>query len=157
MQKTMMTVSSWVLALGTCAAPLSGQVINTVAGTSWFFPTSGVQAMNAPLGNLQGVALDAQGNVYASDSENNIVVRISPDGVLTIVAGNGNKGYSGDGGPATSASLSVPAGLAVDSAGNLYIADSNNYFQLAAGSGRVRRFLAMGQSPPGIAGLVNVR
>ena len=126
MQKTMMTVSSWVLALGTCAAPLSGQVINTVAGTSWFFPTSGVQAMNAPLGNLQGVALDAQGNVYASDSENNIVVRISPDGVLTIVAGNGNKGYSGDGGPATSASLSVPAGLAVDSAGNLYIADSWN-------------------------------
>jgi len=121
-----MTVSAWVFALGMCAAPLHGQVINTVAGTNWFFPTSSVPALSAPLGPVAGVAVDAQGNVYAADSGNNIVIRISLDGVLTIVAGNGLQGYSGDGGPATSASLCQPAAVAVDSAGNLYIADTEN-------------------------------
>src|ERR1035437_3826253 len=124
MQRRM--VSVWVFALGMCAAPLYGQVINTVAGTNWFFPTSSVQALNAPLGTTSGVAVDAQGNVYAADSGNNIVVRISPNGVLTVVAGNGNAGFSGDGGPATSASLWYPQGVAVDSAGNLFIADLLN-------------------------------
>jgi uncharacterized protein (TIGR03437 family) len=121
-----MKVSAWVLALGMCAAPLHGQVIDTVAGTNWVFPTSSVPALSAPLGATTGVAVDAQGNVYAADGGNNIVVRISPDGVLTVVAGNGNGGFSGDGGPATSASLSYPSGVAVDSAGNLYIADAYN-------------------------------
>ena len=125
MHRTM--VSAWVLALGMCAAPLHGQVINTVAGTDWFFPLSSVPALSAPLGNPEGVAVDAQGNVYAADSNNNIVVRISRSGVLTVVAGNGTLGFSGDGGSATSASLNAPCGVAVDSAGNLYIADYGNY------------------------------
>src|SRR5271157_881026 len=124
MPKTM--VSAWVLALGMWAAPVYGQVIDTVAGTTWFFPTTTVQALNAPLGNLGGVAVDAQGNVYATDFGNNIVVRISPSGVLTVVAGNGIAGFSGDGGSATSASLNQPQGVAVDSAGNVYIADTSN-------------------------------
>src|ERR1035437_6377065 len=120
-------VSVWVFALGMCAAPLYGQVINTVAGTNWFFPTSSVQALSAPLGTPLGVAVDAQGNVYAADNTNNIVVRISPNGLLTVVAGNGTGGFSGDGGPATSASLNWPLAVAVDSAGNLYIAELNNH------------------------------
>ena len=121
-----MMVSAWLVALGILAAPVSGQVIDTVAGTAWFFPATTVQALNAPLGNLGGVAVDAQGNVYATDFGNNIVIRISPNGVLTVVAGNGIAGFSGDGGSATSASLNQPQGVAVDSAGNLYIADEHN-------------------------------
>ena len=79
MKKT--TVSIWVLALGMCATPVFGQVISTAAGTGWFFPTWSVPALSAPLGTLPGVAVDAQGNVYASDSANEIVVRISPTGL----------------------------------------------------------------------------
>src|SRR5271157_3160449 len=124
MKKTMVAI--WVLTLGMCAAPVYGQVIDTVAGTTWFFPTWTVPAPSAPLGFLQGVCADSQGNVYAADSGNNIVVRISPGGVLTVMAGNGAAGYSGDGGPATSTSLNGPMGVAVDSAGNLYIADTGN-------------------------------
>ncbi len=122
-----MMVSACVLAVGAWAAPVYGQVIDTVAGTAWFFPTSTAQALSVPLGSLGFMAVDAQGNVYAPDSANNIVVRLSPNGALTVVAGNGNAGFSGDGGPATSASLFFPWGVALDAAGNLYIADTANY------------------------------
>src|ERR1017187_1856368 len=82
-------MANWALAFGMAvAAPLSGQVIKTVAGSEWFFPTSSVPALSAPLGTLTGVAVDAQGNVYTADYDNNIVIRISPEGVSTIVAGN---------------------------------------------------------------------
>jgi uncharacterized protein (TIGR03437 family) len=73
------------------------------------------------------VALDAQGNVYVADSYNNIVVGISTAGTLTLVAGNSNAGFSGDGGPATVATLNGPWGVALDASGNLYIADRNNH------------------------------
>ena len=121
-----MTVSAWALALGTCAAHLHGQVITTVAGTTWFFPTVSIPALSAPLGRVGNVAVDPVGNVYASDYDNNIVIRISPDGMAAVVAGNGINGFAGDGGLATSASLNGPIGVAVDSAGNLYIADAFN-------------------------------
>ena len=124
MQNTM--VSVWVMALGMQAAFLHAQVINTVAGSTWLFPTSSVPALSAPLGALGSMAADAQGNVYAADSGNNIVIRISPDGVLTVVAGNGAYGFSGDEGPATSASLRRPTAVTIDSAGNLYIVDQGN-------------------------------
>jgi sugar lactone lactonase YvrE len=73
-----------------------------------------------------GLAVDAAGNFYIADNANSRIRKVTPAGVITIFAGNGKEGYSGDGGPATSASLYTPRGVAVDSAGNLYIADTGN-------------------------------
>jgi len=100
-------------------------IFTTIAGTDWVFP-SPVPAIDAPLGRMQPVAVDTNGNVYAADSDNNIVVRMSTTGLLAVVAGNGQAGFSGDGGPATSASLYYPQGVAGDADDNLYIADTAN-------------------------------
>ena len=97
--------------------------IMTVAGSAWRFSGDGGPATNAALGKVPWVVMDSAGNLFASDRDNHLVVKISPSGTLTVVAGNGLEGYSGDNGPATSASLRYPNGLALDSAGNLYISD----------------------------------
>ena len=70
-----------------------------------------------------GVAVDSNGNVFFADAGNNRVRRISVDGIITTVAGNGSYGFSGDGGQATSTSVTIPRGLAVDSVDNLFIAE----------------------------------
>jgi len=101
-----------------------GGTIATIAGGGPF-PAS-ASAANAPLGFVPAVAFDSSGNAYASDATNQVVIKISPAGTATVVAGNGTRGYSGDGGPATQASLNGPWGLAVDAAGILLIADSEN-------------------------------
>lgn len=72
------------------------------------------------------MAVDARGNLYIGDDDDNRVRKVSPDGIITTIAGNGTKGYSGDGGPATSAQLYGPVRVAVDTAGNIYIADAAN-------------------------------
>jgi hypothetical protein len=69
------------------------------------------------------VAVDSAGNLFIADTGNGCIRRVSTDGIITTVAGNGKVGYSGDGGPATSAQLNLPAGVAVDGVGNLFIAD----------------------------------
>jgi uncharacterized protein (TIGR03437 family) len=74
----------------------------------------------------RGVATDAGGNAYVADAQDNRVRKIAPDGTVTTYAGNGTNGFAGDGGPAASAELSSPAAVAVDAAGNLYIADLGN-------------------------------
>ena len=73
------------------------------------------------------VAFDTGGNLFFSDTNRHVVQRIDPAGLVTIVAGSGVQGYAGDGGPALAAQLDCPAGLAVDAAGNLYIADTHNH------------------------------
>jgi DNA-binding beta-propeller fold protein YncE len=78
-----------------------------------------------------GLVVDHAGNIYAADNGNYRIRKISPDGTITTVAGNGMPGLSGDGGPATSAQLSSVPGLAVDPAGRLWIVDS--------GANRIRR------------------
>jgi uncharacterized protein (TIGR03437 family) len=101
-------------------------VITTVAGSTWLFRGDGGPATSAPLSFVAGVAVDATGAVFEADWGNCLVVKILPSGILRAVAGNGICGYSGDGGPATAASLYGPWDMAVDAAGNLYIADSAN-------------------------------
>ena len=106
---------------------ISGGVVTTVAGNgSYGYGGDGNQAASALLAGPSGIALDAAGNLYIADAYNNRV-RMVRNGVITTVAGNGTPGYSGDKAAATAAMLKVPAGVAVDSAGKLYIADYGNY------------------------------
>jgi DNA-binding CsgD family transcriptional regulator/sugar lactone lactonase YvrE len=79
----------------------------------------------AELSAPEGIALDAQGNLFIADTASGRIRKVS-GGVITTFAGNGTSGFSGDGGPATKAEFIVPLGLAVDSRDNLYIADSGN-------------------------------
>ena len=101
---------------------VSGGVITTFAGGGSSLGDNGPPT-SAQLNSPIGVAVDSRGSVYIA--EGNRIRKVS-NGVITTVAGNGTAGYSGDGGPATSAQLNRPSGIAVDSAGNLYIADTNN-------------------------------
>jgi hypothetical protein len=102
-------------------------IITTIAGvTGVGFSGDGGVATNASLYNPFGVAVDGRSNIFIADSGNNRIRKIATNGIITTVAGNGVGGYSGDGGPATNAWLSMPRGLAVDAGGNLFIADSGN-------------------------------
>ena len=105
---------------------VSNGVIATVAGngTRGFSGDNGL-ATAAQLANPQGIAVDSAGNLYIADFGNASIRKVS-NGIITTVAGNGTPGFSGDNGPATSAQLYLPYGVAVDSAGNLYIGDSGN-------------------------------
>jgi streptogramin lyase len=104
-------------------------IITTVAGNgTGGFSGDGGPATAAELNGSfgLGLALDAAGDLFIADSGNNRVREVTPSGVITTVAGNGTGGFSGDGGPATAAGLDLPAGVAVDAAGDLFIADFHN-------------------------------
>ena len=106
---------------------IPNNVITTVAGNgSEGYSGDGGAATNAEFFFANGVAVDAYGNLYIADSSNNRIRRVDTNGIITTVAGNGNAGYSGDGGPATNASLEYPNGVALDPVGKLYIADLEN-------------------------------
>ena len=101
-------------------------VITTIAGNGKpFYSGDGGSALSAGMNPID-VAVDANSNLYVADQSNNRIRKITTDGKITTVAGNGMPGYSGDGGLATAATLFLPSGVAVDAAGNLYIADAGN-------------------------------
>ncbi|MGD0778292.1 MAG: hypothetical protein ABSC05_36380 [Candidatus Solibacter sp.] len=101
--------------------------ISTVAGGSTAgFGGDGGAATSAQLNAPMGVAVDAAGNLYIAEFSNNRVRKVSSNGIISTLAGNGITGFSGDGGLATGAQLNGPRGVAVDSLGNVYIADTNN-------------------------------
>ncbi|HYM72422.1 MAG TPA: hypothetical protein VET89_05535 [Stellaceae bacterium] len=103
-------------------------IISTAVGTGEKgFGGDGGPAEKALLNGPFDVVFDRAGNLYFSDTFNNRIRRVDgASGVITTVAGNGEKGYSGDGGPATRAALNEPYGVVVDRAGNLYVADRLN-------------------------------
>jgi sugar lactone lactonase YvrE len=108
-----------------------------VAGTGKAgYGGDGGLATKAQLNFPTGLALDANGNLYISDSGNNRIRMVDADGVISTAAGSGEPGPAGDGGPAVDAQLQAPAGLAVDPSGQLVIADQgNNLVRIVDGAG----------------------
>ncbi len=119
-----------LLWLGCSSQPALAQlppssIITTFAGTAWTFQSNGGPAINAPISSFFGLSTDTQGNVIFADYGNHMVSRLNADGTITVLAGNGIEGFSGDNGPALSASLDRPASAVMDAAGNLYIYDTS--------------------------------
>lgn len=124
----------------------NGTITTIAGGATQGFGGDGGPATGAQLLTPQGVAVDSAANIYISDTNNQRVRKIA-NGVLTTVAGNGTRGFTGDGGMAYSAELSYPQGLAVDPVGNVYVAD--------AGNSRVRVLAPAGVPSINAGGAVN--
>ncbi len=99
--------------------------VRSIAGSDWVGDNG--PARDSLLLQAEGLAADRDGNLYVADAQSHRVRQISPTGIIRTVAGTGVAGFSGDGGPAVVAQLSAPYGLAVDTIGNLFIADLGNH------------------------------
>ena len=126
-----------------------GGTITTVAGGG-SSSKDGVPATSAQLRSPSGLAVDRQGNVYIADFPDHRVRKVSPGGTITTIAGTGRGGFSGDGGPATSAQLFAPYGVAVDGQGTVYITDTQNYRvrKVTPGAQAASLTLTLGGSSP---------
>jgi len=117
---------------------MSTGIITTVAGTGTAgFNGDGIPATSAQIGAAWGITFDKDNNLLFSDGLNYRIRKVTPTGVISTVAGTGISGYSGDGGPATAAQISLALGLAFDNANNLLFADYND-------NNRIRRIDATG-------------
>ena len=118
MKKLLLTTYTLLLYLTSQA-----QIITTVAGVN----RDGGLAINTPIFNAYGIAIDASGNIYFSDDGHISIRKVNAStGILTTVAGNGTGGFGGDGSAATAANLFYQSGITLDALGNLYIADAGN-------------------------------
>jgi sugar lactone lactonase YvrE len=106
---------------------LTTGIITTIAGSTAGFSGDSGPASSAQLNLPTALALDDAGNLYLADTGNHRIRKISTAGIITTIAGTGTQGFSGDTGPATSAAIDSPTGLAVDAANNLYLADTHNH------------------------------
>jgi sugar lactone lactonase YvrE len=126
-------------------------IITTVAGDgNTAFSGDGGAATSAHLWFPFDVAIDGLGTLYIADTNHGRIRRVDAGtGIITTVAGTGPPGFSGDGGPATSAALNVPNGVALDGLGNLYIADTSNHRirRVAAGTGVITTVAGTGSAP----------
>jgi len=116
---------------------------NGVAGYSG--DGNAATAITVELNNPVGIAIDKIGNVYIADDHNNVIRKVDTAGIISTVAGNHTAGYMGDGSAATNAELNLPIGVAVDTAGNLFIADEqNNVIRKVDKSGIISTFAGTG-------------
>ncbi len=120
--------------------------ITTIAGTGTAGYTGDKgQAASAELNRPSGVAVDGSGNLYIADTANHVIRMVTSGGVISTFAGNNQAGSSGDGGAATSAQLNSPTAVAIDSAKNVYIADTgNDTIRLVAPSGNISTIIGTG-------------
>ena len=123
-------------------------VISTVAGDGLAgYSGDNGPATNASLFNPSGVAADASGNLFIADTDNSVIRKVAANGIITTFAGNSVDDYSGDGGQATNASMYFPSGVAVDTSGNLFIADSyNNVIRKVGADGIISTVAGNGSS-----------
>ena len=138
-----------------------GRIVRRCASLVWliFFATNlatiaraQTQATTLPLMIPSATVFDAAGNLYFVETGNHVVRKVTSAGVITTVAGNGVQGFSGDNGPATAAQLDSPAGLALDSSGDLFIADSHNHRirEVSSATGTIATIAGTGA--PGFSG-----
>ena len=135
----------------TVNAAASQGIISTVAGNGFVpFSAEGGAATGAALA-VSAVAVDGSGNLYIADTVSNKILKVSASGIITTFAGNGSITYAGDNGPATKASFFTPLGVAADSNGNVYIADSGNNRVRKVDAGGTITTVA-GTGAPGLSG-----
>jgi len=123
--------------------------ISTYAGNgTQGFSGDGSPATGAGLGQPRGVALDGGGNLYIADYGSYVVRKVAAgSGIISVVAGNGTRGFSGDGGPATAAGFDYPTGVASDTAGNLYIVDGSTRVRKVAATSGIITTVAGSEGP----------
>ncbi len=121
--------------------------ISTVAGTGAAgYSGDGAAATAAKLNSPWSVACDKLGNIYIADNVNYRIRKVNTTGIISTYAGNGTNAYSGDGGQATAAAIGNPLGVACDTSGNLYIADSNGFIRKVTTSGVINTVAGGGGS-----------
>lgn len=127
-------------------------VVTTVAGTGVpGYSGDGGPALSAQLNSPWGILIDKEDNLLIADSNNDVIRKVGSDGIIRTIAGNGQEGYEGDGGPATSAKLNTPQSLAVDAAGRIFIGDEHNdAIRVVELDGTIRSFI--GSKGPGYSG-----
>jgi len=124
-------------------------MVSTIAGARQAsrpgFSSDGGLAVNALLSWPKNMALDGNGNIYIADTGNNRVRLVNPAGIISTIAGTGDAQFGGDHGPATSAQLNNPSGIAVDQSRNIYVADIGNFrVRKIAPSGVISTFAGSG-------------
>ena len=121
-------------------------IISTFAGTGVVgFSGDGGPATAARLADAYDIEVDGSGNVYIVDGQNMRIRKVNPSGIISTFAGDGYQGFSGDGGPATAARLKWPESIAIDDAGNVYVADeANNRIRKIDNAGIITTFAGTG-------------
>jgi len=123
----------------------TGKIITIAGNGNQGYNGGGIPATSAALYDPYRVVADAAGNVYIADYYNNRIRKVDTSGTITTIAGTGTQGYNGDGIPATTAQLSLPAAVAVDASGNVYIVDTwNNRIRKIDSSGTISSIAGTG-------------
>ena len=127
-------------------------IVSTIAGTGYpGYSGDGGPASAAQLSGPNGVVTDGSGNIYIAEYGNSVIRKINSSGVISTFAGNGTRGYSGDGGAANVAKLNSPVGIVIDRSGNIYISDNlNNRIRKIDSSGIISTIA--GNGTPGYSG-----